>query len=201
MKKFKEWFEIKEAIVKTSDAGSAIKQTLQFKIEDAEWIKFNLEKKGWNTGSGIKDSFDFSLAFHHPKIKKPAFFFLRAFAIVEDSQAEYDSVKGGESMKIDATFFLFNGKTGLSGISDNVKNLRKKLEIQGNIKLSERSNKLQSPGEFLNGPSLKTPLELAEWVNKTIIMTDIDGFDDDEQNDEDVPDDPSPVTNKNFATA
>jgi hypothetical protein len=199
MRTFKEWFEIKEAMVKTSDAGSAIKQTLQFKIEDAEWIKLELEKKGWITDKGVKDSFDLSAAFYHPKIKKPAFFFLRSFAIIENN-AEYDSKKGGDQMKINAVLFVFSGKTGLGGFSgfSDSKNARDVLKIQGNLKLSERNDDLKFPGGILDGPSLKTPLELAWWVNKVIMRTDIDGFDDNEDDDE--PKDPVLEPTGKFAT-
>lgn len=191
---FKGW--LAEGIVKGSLAGEAMKRTLDFKI-DAEWIKWDVEPKGWITDRGVKDSFDLSAAFYSPKISRPAFFYLRAFAILSRPDAEYDSVKGSDEMKIMATLFVFNGRTGLGGVpsASNPKNMREFLDAKGNIKLSERGDHINFPGALseLDGPALRTPLQLADWVRTVIDHTDIGGKDDGDEGDEpDIPETPSP---------
>lgn len=176
---FREW--LSEATVKGSKAGDAMKRTLDFKV-DAEWIKWSVESKGWITDSGVKDSFDLAAAFHHPKVAKPAFFFLRAHAILDRPDAEYDSVSGSEEMIIKATLFLFSGRTGLGGVpgAGNPRNMRELLDANGSIKLSERGDQANFPGALseFDGSPLKTPLMLAEWVKKVASHTDIGGEDD-----------------------
>jgi hypothetical protein len=180
MKGFYEW--LAEATVKGSAAGQAMKKTLDFKV-DAEWIKWSVEPKGWITDRGTKDSFDLSAAFYNPKVQKPAFFFLRAFAILESPSSEYDSIKGSDEMKITATLFLFNGRTGLGGVSGgHAKSMRGLLDKDGHIRLSERGDSVSFPGALaeFDGPALKTPMQLAEWVGRVIDSTDIGGEDDGE---------------------
>jgi hypothetical protein len=181
MKGFYEW--LAEATVKGSAAGQAMKKTLDFKV-DAEWIKWSVEPKGWITDRGTKDSFDLSAAFYNPKVQKPAFFFLRAFAILESPSSEYDSIKGSDEMKITATLFLFNGRTGLPGrnAGGGAKSMRGLLDRDGHIRLSERNDRVDFPGALaeFDGPALGTPLQLAEWINKVIDSTDIGGEDDGE---------------------
>lgn len=193
MRGFRQW--LAEAKVRGSVAGEAMKKTLEFKV-NAEWIKWNLEPKGWMTDQGTKDSFDFSFAFHNPKVAKPAFFYLRAFAILEKPDAEYDSVSGGEDMKIKASLFLFNGKTGLAGRQSGAepRSISGLLDREGHIKLSERDDRVNFPGALaeFDGPVLRTPLQLADWINKVIDHTDIggedDGGDDKEPDHPEVPD-------------
>jgi hypothetical protein len=182
MQSFKSWFA--EATVKGSLAGEAMKKTLEFKVE-AEWIKWSVEKKGWMADSGTKDSFDLAASFYNPKVPRPAFFFLRSHAILEKPDAEYDSMKGGQEMTRKASMFLFNGKTGLGGVlGAEPKSMKDALERHGHIKLSERLDSGPHasywPGFLgeLDGPALRTPMQLAEWVNKVIDRTEIDGGDD-----------------------
>ena len=184
---FREW--LLEATVKGSAAGEAMKRTLDFKV-DAEWIEWNLEPKGWITDRGVKDSFDLAAAFYNPKVEKPAFFYLRANAILERPDVEYDSKLGSEEMVIKATMFVLSGKTGLGGFHD-AKTIRQLLEKNGHAMLAQRDNRIMFPSSLgeLDGPVLRTPLELADWVNKVIAHTDIEG-DDDNQDwvDPEVPD-------------
>ena len=184
---FREW--LLEATVKGSAAGEAMKRTLDFKV-DAEWIEWNLEPKGWITDRGVKDSFDLAAAFYNPKVEKPAFFYLRANAILERPNVEYDSKLGSEEMVIKATMFVFSGKTGLGGFHD-AKTIRQLLEKNGHAMLAQRDNMIMFPSSMgeLDGPVLRTPLELADCVNKVIAHTDIEG-DDDNQDwvDPEVPD-------------
>jgi hypothetical protein len=179
MSGFRQW--LAEAKVMGSAAGEAMKRTLDFKV-NAEWIKWSVEPRGWITDKGTKDSFDFSAAFYNPKVEKPAFFYLRAFAILERPDSEYDSVEGGAEMKIKATMFLFNGRTGLAGMHSGVEptSMRGLLDRDGHIRLSERDERVSFPGALseFDGPPLKTPLQLAEWVKMVIDHTDIDGEDD-----------------------
>jgi len=188
MKGFYEW--LSEATVKGSAAGDAMKKTLDFKV-NAEWIKWSVEPRGWMTDKGTKDSFDLSAAFYNPKVPKPAFFFLRAHAILEKPDTEYDSVKGSDEMKITATLFLFNGKTGLPGRNANgeARSMRGLLDRDGHIKLSERDDRVNFPGALaeFDGPALKTPLQLAEWINKAIDNTEIGGDDDGGDDDPESP--------------
>ena len=187
MKGFYEW--LAEATVKGSDAGHAMKKTLDFKV-DAEWIKWSVEPRGWMTDKGTKDSFDLSAAFYNPKVQKPAFFFLRAFAILESPSSEYDSIKGSDEMKITATLFLFNGRTGLGGVAGgDAKSMRGLLDRDGHIRLSERGDRVSFPGALaeFDGPALKTPMQLAEWVGRVIDSTDIGGEDDGEDDDPESP--------------
>lgn len=187
---FREW--LSEATVKGSKAGEAMKRTLDFKV-DAEWIKWDLDPKGWITDAGVKDSFDLQTAFHHPKVAKPAFFFLRAHAILDRLDAEYDSVRGGGDMKILATIFLFNGKTGLGGGGGNPRSMKGMLDARGHIKLSERGDNINFPGALseFDGPTLRTPLDLAAWINRVIVHTDIGG-DDDNHDEPETPEVPDP---------
>jgi hypothetical protein len=71
--------------------------------------------------------------------------------------------------------------------------MRELLDAQGNIKLSERDDRVNFPGALseFDGPSLKTPLELAEWINKVISHTDI-GDEDDGDDEPDLPEVPDP---------
>lgn len=176
---FREW--LKESVVKGSVAGDAMKKTLDFKV-DAEWIKWSVEPKGWITDKGVKDSFDLQAAFHNPKAPKPAFFFLRAHAILDRPDAEYDSISGSDEMKIKATLFLFNGRTGLGGIGRDARSMKGLLERDGHIMLAQRDERIMFPSALaeFDGPVLRTPLELADWVNKVIAHTDMDGDDDNE---------------------
>lgn len=180
-----------EARVRGSVAGEAMKRTLEFKV-DAEWIRWSVEPKGWISDKGIKDSFDLAAAFHSNKVPKPAFFHLRAHAVLERPDAEYDSVTGSDQMRIKAVLFLFNGRTGMGGTGGNEKSMRGLLERDGHIRLSERDDKINFPGALseFDGPSLRTPLELADWVNRVVAHTDIDGDDegDDEPESPEVPD-------------
>jgi hypothetical protein len=189
MRGFAQW--IAEARVRGSAAGDAMKKTLDFKV-DAEWIKWSVEPKGWITDKGVKDSFDFSAAFYNPKVPKPAFFYLRAHAILEKPDAEYDSMEGGGDMRIKASLFLFNGRTGLGGIPGRAapRSMRELLDREGHVMLSQRDDSISFPSALaeLDGPSLRTPVQLADWVNKVIDHTDIGGEDDGE--DDDQPDRP-----------
>ena len=175
---FRLW--LAEANVRGSAAGEAMKKTLDFKV-DAEWIKWSVEPRGWMTDKGTKDSFDLSAAFYNPKVPKPAFFFLRAHAILEKPDTEYDSVKGSDEMKIIATLFLFNGRTGLPGrTAGEAKSMRGLLDRDGHVRLSERNDRVNFPGALaeFDGPALRTPLQLAEWIDKVISHADLGGEDD-----------------------
>jgi hypothetical protein len=173
-----------EARVRGSVAGEAMKRTLDFKVQ-AEWIEWKVEPKGWITDKGTKDSFDLQAAFYNPKVPKPAFFYIRAHAILDKPDAEYDSVSGSDEMKIKASLFIFNGKTGLGGVktTGGPGSMRALLDRDGHIRLSERDDAINFPGALseFDGPSLKTPLQLAEWINKVIDHTDIGGDDDGEE--------------------
>lgn len=165
-----------------------MRKTLEFKV-DAEWIKWSVEPKGWITDKGVKDSFDLAAAFYNPKVPKPAFFYLRANAILERPDAEYDSVSGSDEMKIQATMSIFNGRTGLGGAGGSARNMRGILERDGHIRLSERGDRISFPGALseLDGSALKTPLQLADWVNRVINNTDMGGDDDGEDDEPDHP--------------
>ncbi|NBT57801.1 hypothetical protein EBT16_03355 [bacterium] len=193
MKRFGEW--LAEAMVRGSVAGEAMKKTLDFKV-NAEWIKWSVEPKGWITDKGVKDSFDFSAAFYNPKVQKPAFFYVRAHAILEKPDAEYDSVSGSDEMEIMATMFVFNGRTGLPGrpVGAEPRNMKELLDRDGHIRLSERNNRINFPGALseFDGPSLKTPLQLADWINKVISHTDIGGDDGEGEDEPDLPEVPDP---------
>lgn len=191
---FKSW--LAEGSVKGSLAGEAMKRTLDFKI-DAEWIKWDVEPKGWITDRGVKDSFDLQVTFYHLKVPKPAFFYIRAHAILDRPDMEYDSVSGSKEMKIKATLFLFNGRTGLGSVPDSgiPRNMRELLDAEGHIRLSERDDRITFPGAMseFDGPALRTPLQLADWVRTVIDHTDIGGRDDGDEDDEpDMPKTPAP---------
>lgn len=191
---FREW--LKEATVKGSAAGDAMKRTLDFKV-DAEWIKWDVEPKGWITDKGVMDSFDLQASFHNPKVAKPAFFYIRAHAILDRPDAEYDSVAGSDEMKIKATLFLFNGRTGLSARGGEARSTRDLLDRDGHIMLAQRDDRINFPSALaeLDGPSLRTPLQLADWINKVIAHTDIGG-DDDNDDEPDTPQVPDPSGRK-----
>lgn len=188
---FREW--LTESMVKGSMAGEAMKRTLDFKV-DAEWIEWKVEPKGWISDGGVKDSFDLQAAFYNPKVAKPAFFYIRAHAILDRPDAEYDSVRGSGDMKIFATMFLFNGKTGLGGMGGNPRSMRGVLDAHGHIRLSERGDNINFPGALseFDGPALRTPLDLATWINRVVGHTDIGGNDDGEDEPE-TPDVPNPI--------
>lgn len=183
-----------EARVRGSAAGDAMRRTLEFKV-DAEWIKWSVEPKGWITDKGVKDSFDLSVAFYSQKVPKPAFFSVRAGAILDKPDAEYDSVVGSEEMKITATISLLSGKKGMGGVptAKSPKNMRDLLDSEGFIHLSERNDHIYFGGALseFDGPSLRTPLQLAEWVNRVVENTDIGGGDDGDE-DPEQPDVPEP---------
>lgn len=191
---FREW--LSETTVKGSAAGDAMKKTLDFKL-DAEWIEWKVEPKGWITDKGTKDSFDLQAAFYNPKVAKPAFFYIRAHAILDHSEAKYDSVSGSEEMKIKATLFLFNGRTGLSARGGNARSMKDLLDRDGHIMLAQRDDRIMFPSALaeFDGTSLKTPLQLADWINKVIAHTDIGG-DDDNEDEPDTPEAPDPSGRK-----
>jgi len=190
MKGFREW--LMEARVRGSAAGDAMRKTLDFKL-DAEWIKWSVEPKGWITDQGVKDSFDLAASFYSPKVKRPAFFYVRAFAILDRPDAEYDSVSGGSEMKINAELFLFSGKTGLGSVPGygTPKSMQGVLDREGHIRLSQRADQIRFPGALseFDGPSIKTPLQLADWMNVVIDHVDLGGEDggDDEPEQPDIP--------------
>lgn len=188
---FREW--LKESVVKGSMAGDAMKKTLDFKL-DAEWIKWSVDTRGWISDKVVKDSFDLQAAFYHAKVAKPAFFFLRSHAILEHPDAEYDSRLGSDDMIIKATLFLFNGRTGLGGITGKgEKSMRALLDREGHVMLAQRDERVNFPSALseFDGPVLRTPLELADWINKVIDHTDIGG-DDDGEDSPDMPEVPDP---------
>lgn len=202
---FKKWLMealVSEAIVKTSNVGEAMKKTLEFNV-NAEWIKLEVEKKGWISDRGVHDSYDLAGAFYVSKIPKPAFFFLRSFAIVEKQSEEYESKIGMQGLKIQATLFLFSGKTGMvpPGGVPNVaspKSLGDVLDKYGHAQLSERGEK-NNQGNFiekLDGPALDTPVQLAEWVNQVVQYTDLDSGDDNDDDTEEPKPDPFLDPNK-----
>lgn len=179
-----------------SAAGDAMKRTLEFKV-DAEWIKWSVEPRGWISDGGVKDSFDLAAAFYNPKVPKPAFFYLRANAVLERPDAEYDSVSGSDEMEIKASLFVFGGRTGLAGRvgGGTPRSLRGLMDRDGHVLLSQRDDRIGFPGALseFDGPALKTPLHLADWINRVIAHTDIGGEDDgDEDGEPDHPHVPDP---------
>ena len=157
---FKNW--LNEAQVQTKDIGSAIEKTLEFKIPGT-W-DFDSSPHQWDRPH---DAMRVSGTLKNHKTPGPTnYFFLSCYAIMETPISTYDSITGNTSMRIVASFHY--------------------VEAPGSVKkLGERSRSITPPrssgswGKH-DGTALKTPYELANWVQTLI---DEYGKDDDDRDD------------------
>ena len=153
---FKLWLE---AQVSSEDMGDALKKTMEFSIE-GDW-KFQIKKE-----PSLRHGVKFTGELRNNKTPGNSYFFLSTYAIFFQPVFAYDSIAGGDALKITAMILFFDGKGGY-------------------VKLGERG------GEFPNlkinssyGYALKTPLELSQW---TKFIVDNWNFRDDNGGDEEEP--------------
>jgi hypothetical protein len=171
---FKKW--ISEAIVKSNDLANALKKTLEFNVE-GKWEKVESRFHNWYKNDKVFEGYKFNGVLKHPKANNPDFFFLSAHAILEKPIQNYDSITGDSGLRIVASFFYFDGLGGYQKLGE-----RSNLEGEYSpaVALKKRSVTFES-----NGPSLKTPFELSEWINYIISKfkknDDNDGDDDDKE--------------------
>lgn len=211
---FKKW--LAESSVKFANIGEAMIKTLEFSMPEMEWATaagyITKNPEVYNTAKRINreivaDSFVLSGYFRTPKIRMmPLLFTIGAHAVQAKHELEYDSVSGSDLMHIEAGVSLITQGDIPPGKSSK---LRHQLEQNRFVTLSRRhggqgrvrtlddcpwGDKIRErPGFYpeLDGPVLKTPLELAQWVKKVVERTDI-GWDDDNEDEPEHPEVPTP---------
>ena len=156
-------FLMSEARVTGSAVAEAIRRTLEFKV-DADWVSWDFEHPKARALAGLD-----SPLFHDPSKEfyvgarfrttrvGAALFELRSTSVLSRPDLEYDSLEGGVDLVIVAELFL-----------------------DGTL-LSRRSHPRPSLSRtkmgVFDGPPLRTPLELAEWVGKVAGNADAGGED------------------------
>lgn len=154
---FKVWLE---AVVSSSNLLDAMQKTLEMRV-DGDW-EFGYPKD-ITRGESVK----ITGKLHNSKTLGGSHFFLSAYAIKERPGFVYDSLEGGEDLRITASFLYIDGKGGYSSLG------ARSREYAG-----------ESPNSNYGQP-LKSPFWLADWVNH--IVFGFDGFGGGGGDDEDEP--------------
>lgn len=151
---FRNWLE---TVVSSENLAEALKKTLEMRV-DGDW-HFEFPKEITK-----EESVKLTGKLRNSKTKGNSYFFLSAYAIKEQPLFSYDSLEGGDKLRINASFLYLDGKGGYS-------------------KLGERSRDYhdESPGSNYGSP-IKSPYWLADWVNS--IVSKFDGFGGDEGDDD-----------------
>lgn len=158
---FRSWLE---ATVSSENLAEAMKKTLEMRV-DGDW-EFSFPKD-ITRGDSVK----ITGKLHNEKTHGSSYFFLSAYAIKEQPLFAYDSLGGGDNLRITASFIYIDGKGGYSS-----------LGARGREYAGEDV-------ESSHGQPLKSPFWLADWVN--YIVSEFKGFGD---GDEDEPEwSPSPA--------
>lgn len=140
---FKSWME---AVVSSSDLMGAMQKTLEMRV-DGDW-EFG-HPKDLTRGDSVK----ITGKLRNGKTLGGSYFFLSAYAIKARPGFTYDSLHGGEDLRITAMFLYFDGRGGYS-------------------KLGERGGEYHSESPRSNyGQPMKSPFWVADWVNHIV-----DGF-------------------------
>jgi len=143
---FRNWLE---AVVSSENLADAMKKTLEMRV-DGDW-EFEFPKDA-TRGDSVK----ITGKLRNSKASGKSYFFLSAYAIKGRPLFAYDSLAGGDGLRITAMFIYFDGKGGYS-------------------KLGERGGEYGDDSPKSNyGQPLKSPFWLADWVNG--IVAGFDGF-------------------------
>lgn len=181
---FKKWFM--EALVKKDNLAIALQKTLEFNV-DGKWEQIDSRRHPWYENDKVFEGYKLTAKLRNTKAWNPDYFFLHTHAILEKPISDYDSIKGTEGLRIIATMFYFDGKGGYQ-------QLGQRSNIAGEGPLV--AGKQIKPSSNLNGPSLKSPLELAKWVN--YVVSNFRKNDDDDDDEPEV-DSPLPTSGRSLA--
>lgn len=143
---FRGWLE---AVVSSSDLLKAMQKTLEMRVE-GDW-EFGYPKEFTKP-----ESVKITGKLRNAKTLGGSHFFLSAYAIKERPGFVYDSLEGGEDLRITASFLYIDGKGGYSSLGQRIG------DYPGD---SPKSN---------YGQPLKSPFWLADWVNH--IVSGFEGF-------------------------
>lgn len=151
---FRNWLE---ATVSSENLSGAMRKTLEMRV-DGDW-EFG-HPKDVTRGDSVK----LTGKLRNSKTPGDSYFFLSTYAIKENPMFAYDSVSGGDDLRITASFIYIDGKGGYSG-------------------LGARGGEYHDESPKSNyGQPLKSPFWLADWVNA--IVSGFDGFGGDGGDDE-----------------
>jgi hypothetical protein len=168
---FKQWME---ATVSSEDIGTAMKKTLEFKV-DGHW---KVQVKNEPNIPGVKILGEL----RNHKTAGASYFLLSAYAIFGQPLFAYDSVLGGDKLKIACSMLYMDGKGGYA-------------------KLGERSSLYGgSDPSSPYGLALKTPFELAHWVKSVVDGFSGFGSDGDDNDEEPSPSQPEPSNSRLVTT-
>jgi len=166
---FKEWFM--EAVVNTTDLANAITKTLEFKIP-GKWSFDTSDNHQWHPHKAIR----VHGLLKNEKTPLPSqHFMVGVFAILEKPIESYDSIKGDSDMRIVAVCHYIQKPGHIRKLGERSKDIYPRSGYWGNH----------------DGESLRTPYELANWIEAVI-----NGFgnNDDGDDDDDTPEyTPSPT--------
>lgn len=154
---FRNWLE---ATVSSENLSDAMRKTLEMRV-DGNW-EFAFPK---DVTRG--DSVKLTGKLRNAKTLGGSYFFLSAYAIKERPVFAYDSLGGGDDLRITASLLYVDGKGGYSGLGARGR------EYAGD---GPRSS---------HGQPLKSPFWLADWVN--FIVDGFEGFGGDGDDDDDDP--------------
>lgn len=144
--RFRNWLE---AMVSSESLMEAMEKTLEMRV-DGDW-EFGYPKEVTRP-----EAVKITGKLRNSKTHGASYFFLSAYAIKGQPLFGYDSLEGGENLRITAMFLYIDGKGGYS-------------------KLGERGGEYHDEGPKSNyGQPIKSPFWLADWVNH--IVSGFGGF-------------------------
>lgn len=143
---FRTWLE---AFVSSEGLLEAMQKTLEMRVE-GDW------EFGYPKDVTRGDSVKITGKLRNGKTLGPSHFFLSAYAIKERPLFGYDSLSGGEDLRITASLLYIDGKGGYSSLGGRSR------EYAGD---TPKSN---------YGQPLKSPFWLADWVNH--VVAGFEGF-------------------------
>jgi hypothetical protein len=144
--RFKAWLE---AVVSSESLLDAMQKTLEMRV-DGDW------KFGYPKDKTRGDSAKLTGELRNSKTAGASHFFLSAYAIKEQPLFAYDSLSGGENLRITASLIYRDGKGGYS-------------------LLGARGREYHDEDPKSNyGQPLRSPFWLADWVNS--VVSGFDGF-------------------------
>jgi hypothetical protein len=145
---FRNWME---AFVSSENLQEAMKKTLEMRVS-GDW-KFEFPRE-----TTRQESIKITGSLANEKTNNGSSFSLSCYAIKERPLFGYDSLAGGDDLRITASMIYLDGKGGYS-------------------KLGERSSEYSGASPKSNyGEPLKSPFWLADWVNH--VVAGFEGFGD-----------------------
>lgn len=143
---FRTWLE---TMVSSENLLEAVQRTLEMRV-DGSW------DFGYPKDVTRGDSVKITGKLRNGKTYGSSYFSLSAYAIKERPVFGYDSLSGGDDLRITAMFLYFDGKGSYS-------------------KLGERGREFAGETPMSNyGQPIRSPFWLADWVNH--IVSGFDGF-------------------------